>query len=889
MRRLLTSLSLVLLALAAPKFVYSQEADSSVLFLNAYMANQQGEQLETSGDTRKALSKYRYAASLLEEISRDDPKWQPLVVDYRKQKVMDNISRLQIQIGSQGSQEPPPDQGPPSGEPPMPSKGDDILPTPNLNSTEPAPDTSADASAPSGASQQARDQLEAMQDELRDSQKRLKAVESEKEDMAARLQETLKQLDSSRINETELKGQLQQAQAVYQNAVDHNLPGQSAPPTGDQKTLQSRVSQLEEALKSAEAEREAADEQNEDYARRNAKVRQASSATAQQLAEANAQNKALAAKLANTAKLVSDLDAAKKQIAALTQAKNDAQAKADDLDVQLSSASKTAEKLAAAEKEIAALKSGNQQTAAKGSAVAAQLADAHKQIDQLTKDRDAARDQVTSLTGELADANKQIVSVKADRDSVAAQRDQALADLAKAREASKHVDQLIADNATLTQKLAADDKIIKDFKSDSPEKDKQIADLRKEVSDTKALLVAAQQERDNVQTTLNQLQQQYDSTSSELTELKANSKISSSEKQTLTDENSILRGIVLRQLKEQARRDQIKRLVMTDLSDLKIQSNTLLQRINYLGEPVVHLTDKEKSLFKDPDVDLSDSDDSPMNIDISAPRQSLAHDPPADSPAPALPSNTPAPPVASSTPADLPPSLAASPSPSGTPMDLAAFSSPKPAFSPEPEQSPVPEDTAPPGGGGMAPGAPPGLGDDARAAKDAFDRGKYRDAERMYEEMLVKNPNNLYTLSNLGVAYFRDEKFKLAEESLKKAIAVAPEDTFSHCTLGIVYYREQHFDDAINELTRALEINKNYAVAHNYLGITASQKGWQEAAVKELQTAVDIDPRYADAWFNLAVVYAMQKPPNVTLARQCYQKAVGLGAEPDSNLEGMLK
>ncbi len=135
----------------------------------------------------------------------------------------------------------------------------------------------------------------------------------------------------------------------------------------------------------------------------------------------------------------------------------------------------------------------------------------------------------------------------------------------------------------------------------------------------------------------------------------------------------------------------------------------------------------------------------------------------------------------------------------------------------------------------------------------------------------------------------RAAKYKPAEDTFKKAIAVAPEDGFSHCTLGIVYYSQGKYDEAVNELTKALALNPKNATAHNYLGITASQKGWQEAAQKELETATDLDPNYADAHFNLAVVFAMQTPPNKENARKYYKRATELGAEADSALEQLIK
>jgi Flp pilus assembly protein TadD/predicted nucleic acid-binding Zn-ribbon protein len=190
---------------------------------------------------------------------------------------------------------------------------------------------------------------------------------------------------------------------------------------------------------------------------------------------------------------------------------------------------------------------------------------------------------------------------------------------------------------------------------------------------------------------------------------------------------------------------------------------------------------------------------------------------------------------------------------------------------------------------GPKPAVPDELVPIAREAKESFDHGKYRAAEKQYQEILTKSPNNLYSLSNLGVVYFRTGKLKAAELTLKKAVALAPKDEFSHTTLGIVYYRQSKYDEAVTELTKALGINPKSAAAHNYLGITASQKGWQEAAEKEMLDAIAANPNYADAHFNLAVVYATNEPPAREQAKLHYKKATALGAAPDPALEKLLR
>ena len=176
-----------------------------------------------------------------------------------------------------------------------------------------------------------------------------------------------------------------------------------------------------------------------------------------------------------------------------------------------------------------------------------------------------------------------------------------------------------------------------------------------------------------------------------------------------------------------------------------------------------------------------------------------------------------------------------------------------------------------------------------RVARENLEQGKYRRAEKQYQTVLAKDPNNLDALSNLGVVYFRTGKIRSAESALKKALAIAPNDDFVLTTLGIVHYRQSRFDDALMELRRAIEINPNSATAHNYLGITASQKGRQQEAEKEILQAIAKNPNYADAHFNLAVILITTQPSSKELAREHYARATALGTQPSPPLEKLLQ
>jgi tetratricopeptide (TPR) repeat protein len=286
--------------------------------------------------------------------------------------------------------------------------------------------------------------------------------------------------------------------------------------------------------------------------------------------------------------------------------------------------------------------------------------------------------------------------------------------------------------------------------------------------------------------------------------------------------------------------------MLAEFDKLKIKSDPLNEQIELLAQPVTKLSDEELALLRLPVVSLSDQNPAALKASFTFAKKSSI-------------------------------SSVKIKGQDGTEKPAGAGNG-----------AATDDSSAARASSGFQPGVPDDLRTVARAAKDNFEHGKYRSAEKQYQEILTKSPNNLYSLSNLGVVYFRSGRFKAAELTLKKAVAVWPRDEFAHTTLGIVYYRQAKFDAALIELTKSLAINPTSATAHNYLGITASQKGWQEAAEKEILEAIAANPDYADAHFNLAVIYATGQPPAKDLAKQHYAKATSLGTAPDPSLEKLL-
>ena len=451
----------------------------------------------------------------------------------------------------------------------------------------------------------------------------------------------------------------------------------------------------------------------------------------------------------------------------------------------------------------------------------------------------AAEKQRDETGTKYAEANKQIATLVQERDG-------ALSQVKGTKETEQRLQALVTENSDLKQKLAIAEKSVRDLGEGAPKNAEEFAQVKQQVMQLRQQLAETQKQSQYFAARVAELSVQLDEASLQVQDAKLAGG-NSEEMARVAQENELLRNIVVRGRQEEARRYQAKKLMLAELDKLKIKSDALDKQIEFLAQPVTKLSSEELALLRQPVVSISSQNSGTLTASFIFAKKSAAD-----------------------------------------PVEIAAQ---------EAEQRSARDGTGAttnnPGDGGspgdFKPDVPDELSDVARMAKESFKNGKYRTAEKQYQEILTKSPNNLYALSNLGVVYFRSGKFRAAELTLKKALVVSPKDEFAHTTLGIVYYRQSKFDDALAELGQSIEINPKSATAHNYLGITASQKGRQKEAEKEILQAIANNPDYADAHFNLAVIFATTQPASKELAKRHYAKATALGTRPDASLEKLLQ
>ena len=182
----------------------------------------------------------------------------------------------------------------------------------------------------------------------------------------------------------------------------------------------------------------------------------------------------------------------------------------------------------------------------------------------------------------------------------------------------------------------------------------------------------------------------------------------------------------------------------------------------------------------------------------------------------------------------------------------------------------------------------PNVAKAAEAGLAAFAKNDFETARTQFNRLLELDPDNLTGLVNLGTVEYRLKHMPEAERLLKKAVRIEPEAALAWWTLGVVYCEQDKLDAALAALSQAVFLDPKNANAHNYLAVVIGKKGWTNGAELEFQRAIELAPDSAEAHFNLALLFIQRDPPAIELARRHYQKALDLGAAPDSLIEKAL-
>ena len=155
--------------------------------------------------------------------------------------------------------------------------------------------------------------------------------------------------------------------------------------------------------------------------------------------------------------------------------------------------------------------------------------------------------------------------------------------------------------------------------------------------------------------------------------------------------------------------------------------------------------------------------------------------------------------------------------------------------------------------------------------------GKLEIAKQLFQKAIQINPNHPRVYYNLGLVFKEIGEYQKAISYYEKAIKIKPEYFIAYNNLGIVFYELGEFQKAISCHKQAIQINPNFANGHFGLGNVLEELGEYQKAIDYYKKAIQIQPNHVEAYNNLALVFKGQGDYQKAIV--CYEDAIKCQSE----------
>jgi tetratricopeptide (TPR) repeat protein len=156
--------------------------------------------------------------------------------------------------------------------------------------------------------------------------------------------------------------------------------------------------------------------------------------------------------------------------------------------------------------------------------------------------------------------------------------------------------------------------------------------------------------------------------------------------------------------------------------------------------------------------------------------------------------------------------------------------------------------------------------------------GDFAAAERLYRQVLKREPDHVDALRLLGMIAFAAGRHEDAETLLRRAVAAAPDFVGALVDLARILQERNQLPEAIDFFARAAELSPANPQVHFLLAGAYAPAGRSEAAIGAFNKAIELRPNHAGAWLGLGHVLKTvgQQAEAIHAYRQCIQ------ARPDN-------
>jgi Flp pilus assembly protein TadD/SAM-dependent methyltransferase len=152
--------------------------------------------------------------------------------------------------------------------------------------------------------------------------------------------------------------------------------------------------------------------------------------------------------------------------------------------------------------------------------------------------------------------------------------------------------------------------------------------------------------------------------------------------------------------------------------------------------------------------------------------------------------------------------------------------------------------------------------------------GRLADAEKLYRDILARDPAHLGSLHFLGLLAHQTGRHAEAADLIGRSVTRDPTIPDGHYHMGLVQSALGHFEAAAAHFAKAVELRPNHAEAHMDLGTARKRQGRPDEALASYRRALALRPDAAQIRYNLANLLAEQGQLDAAVAE--YQHALRL-------------
>ncbi|MGA3067779.1 MAG: tetratricopeptide repeat-containing glycosyltransferase family protein [Tepidisphaeraceae bacterium] len=167
--------------------------------------------------------------------------------------------------------------------------------------------------------------------------------------------------------------------------------------------------------------------------------------------------------------------------------------------------------------------------------------------------------------------------------------------------------------------------------------------------------------------------------------------------------------------------------------------------------------------------------------------------------------------------------------------------------------------------------------------------GRLREAEQLYRQILVQQPEQADVLHLLGLIAHQVGRHDRAAALIRRSIAINPHSAEAHYNLATTLKDTGKHDEVIAAFRQAIVLRPNFPAAQCNLGNALRDHGQLNEAVAAYHEAISRDPTYAEAHCNLGI--ALQDLGRPDEAMHEYRASIALNPnypDPHWNLSLML-